>query len=250
MKRICSFPSLGTVGILILSLALFLGPAKPGWAEDAVAVPAQKGGAESSGEDPKKSDSETLLVDMFKKESNITNSLGMVLVWLKEGFRVGRHEVTQEQYETLAESNPSRFSGPWRPVENVTWTEANQFCLRLTEKELKAGKLPKGYSYSLPTEKQWEYFVGDARIEDAITSHLGDRHTTQNVGGLGSNEFGLFDVRGNVWEWCVGSVARGSSWMSHGDYIFIPFRYVGQPDQRYDDVGFRILLQGSPASAK
>jgi formylglycine-generating enzyme required for sulfatase activity len=250
VKRIDFLPSLSIVGILIASLSVLIELSVPGQADDAPPAPAPKAGAEASGEDAKKAEAEAVLVDMFKKESNITNSLGMVLVWLPEGYRAARFEVTQQQYEAQTTNNPSRFSGPTRPVENVTWIEASQFCRQLTENELKAGKLPKGYAYSLPTEKQWEYFVGDARLEDAITSFLGDRNRTESVGGLGPNNFGLYDVRGNVWEWCDDTVARGASWMSHGDYIFVPFRYVGQPDQRYDDVGFRIILQGSPASSK
>jgi len=246
VKRINFLLSPPFIGILIASLSVLIEFPTPVRAQDATPVAAPKAVDPAADDDAKKA--EAVLQDMFKKESGITNSLGMVFVWLKEGYRVGKYEVTQQQYEALTGTNSSRFSGPLRPVENVTFNEASRFCQQLTETELKAGKLPKGYAYSLPTEQQWEHFVGDARLEDAITSFLGDRRTTENVGGLGPNSFGLHDVRGNVWEWSGGAVGRGASWMSHGDYIFVPFRYVAQPDQRYDDVGFRLVLQGSPAS--
>jgi len=187
---------------------------------------------------------------MFKKESDITNSLGMVMVWIKGDYRVGKYEVTQSQFEELTGSNPSKFSGPSHPVESVTWNEALEFCQQLTEKEQKAGKLPKAYFYSLPTEKQWEHYVDNAKLTDAITSNFGDRRKTEDVGGLGPNDFGLYDTRGNVWEWCTDNVARGGSWMSYGDYIYTWFRYVGDPQQRYPDIGFRIVLQVNPNSNK
>ncbi len=235
---------------MILSLAILVAPFGAARADDAPPIQPPKGESKSDDGDPKKVDPETVLLDMFKKESDTTNSLGMVLVWVKAGYRVAKYEVMQSQYEQLTGANPSRFSGPSHPVESVTWIEATQFCKQLTEKEQKAGKLPKAYSYSLPTEKQWEYFVDNAKLEDAITSYLGDRRKTEDVGGLGPNDFGLYDVRGNVWEWCTDTVARGSSWMSYEDYIWVPFRFIGESERRYDDIGFRIILQGDPNSGK
>jgi formylglycine-generating enzyme required for sulfatase activity len=212
-------------------------------AADPPAAPVAQAEAKATDGDEKKVDPETALVDMFKKESNLTNTLGMVMVWVKEGYRVGKFEVTQSAYQELTDSNPSKFKSPSQPVENVTWTEAVQFCQQLTEKEQKAGKLPKTFSYSLPTEKQWEYYVDHAKLEDAITSYLGDRRHPENVGLLPANELGLHDTRGNVFEWCSNIVARGGSWMSYGDYIWVWFRFVGDSQQRYDDIGFRIILQ-------
>jgi formylglycine-generating enzyme required for sulfatase activity len=96
----------------------------------------------------------------------------------------------------------------------------------------------------LPSEEQWEFFVDQANLKDGITSHLGDRRNPENVGGLGPNKYGLHDVRGNVWEWCSTPVARGGSWRSYEDYLELAFRYAGTPDLSYDDIGFRVILEG------
>jgi formylglycine-generating enzyme required for sulfatase activity len=128
-------------------------------------------------------------------------------------------------------------------VEQVSWNQAREFCRKLTQREIKEGTLPKEYGYALPTQQQWESFMADANLEDAITSHLGDRRATENVGGLRPNKLGLYDVRGNVWEWCAEPVARGGSWRSHEDYLDPDFRFVGSPDLQYDDIGFRVVLQ-------
>jgi formylglycine-generating enzyme required for sulfatase activity len=139
-------------------------------------------------------------------------------------------------------TNPSKFPGAGHPVDNVTWEEADAFCKRLTESEQKDGKLPKTFYYALPTEAQWEYYVDEANIKDAITSYLGDRRNPENVGGTRPNKFGLYDVRGNVWEWCSSPVARGGSWRTFEDWLEISFRYIGASGTRYDDIGFRCVL--------
>jgi len=185
---------------------------------------------------------EAALVDFFSKKEDRTNTLGMAMVWVPAGYRVGKCEVTQQQYEELMGGNPSKFVGPQQPVERVSWTEANDFCQKLTEKERKEGKLPKTYEYALPTEKQWEYYVDNAALKDAFTSFLGDRRQPVDVGLLPANDYGLHDVRGNVWEWCSSPVARGGSYVSYEDYLQIDFRYVGTPELKYEDIGFRCIL--------
>jgi formylglycine-generating enzyme required for sulfatase activity len=70
-------------------------------------------------------------------------------------FWMGIYPVTQQQYETIMGTNPSRFKGENRPVENVSWHDAVEFCERLTK--LVAGLLPEGYVFRLPTEAEWEY---------------------------------------------------------------------------------------------
>jgi len=217
---------------------------------DAVAPkPAEKAAAEpkKEGAEPKKEtaeDPKAKLLAMFKKEETITNTLGMVMVWVPKGYRVSRYEVTQREFEKIMKSNPSKFKGDSRPVENVTWEEAAEFCRKLTQKEQAEEKLPTSFHYALPTEEQWEYYVDEATLQEAITSYLGDRRNTENVGGLAPNQFGLYDVRGNVWEWCSSPVARGGSWRTFEDWLAIGFRYVGEPGTRYDDIGFRCVLMG------
>jgi formylglycine-generating enzyme required for sulfatase activity len=185
------------------------------------------------------------LLELFESDSDITNSLGMLLVHVPQGYRVAQYEVTQAQYQEVMGSNPSKFQGPQRPVEQVSWSNAKTFCERLTQKDKDAGVIPPGYAYALPTESQWEYYVDEARIDDSITSHLGDRRNTENVGGLPPNQFGLHDTRGNVWEWCATPVARGGSWQSHEDYLAIAFRFTGDPNLKFDDIGFRVVLQAA-----
>ena len=184
------------------------------------------------------------LLALFREEKSITNTLGMVMVWVDKGYRVSQYETTQRKFERVMKTNPSKFKGDSRPVENVTWEEAGEFCKKLTEKERAEGRLPKEFYYTLPAEEQWEYYVDEASLKDAITSELGDRRNTENVGGLGPNKFGLYDVRGNVWEWCSAPVARGGSWRTFEDWLAISFRYVGTPGTRYDDIGFRCVLLG------
>ena len=216
-------------------------PAKPA-EKDATQI--KKEGAEPKTEAavPGTEDPKAKLLAMFKKQESITNTLGMVMVWVPKGYRVSRYEATQRDFEQIMKQNPAKFKGDFRPVENVTLDEAREFCKKLTEKEQAEGKLPKTFSYALPSEEQWEYYVDEAALKDAITSYLGDRRNTENVGGLGPNQFGLYDVRGNVWEWCSTPVARGGSWRTFEDWLAISFRYVAAPDTRYDDIGFRCVL--------
>jgi formylglycine-generating enzyme required for sulfatase activity len=79
-------------------------------------------------------------------------------VTITRGFWMGRYEVTQGEYQTVMGSNPSKFSGNTnRPVEQVSWFDATNYCAKLTERERTAGRLRAGYVYRLPTEAEWEY---------------------------------------------------------------------------------------------
>jgi formylglycine-generating enzyme required for sulfatase activity len=78
-------------------------------------------------------------------------------VTLTKGFYLGKYEVTQAQWEKVMGSNPSHFKGATLLVEKVSWDEAIKFCEKLTQTEKAAGRLPKGHTYTLPTEAQWEY---------------------------------------------------------------------------------------------
>jgi formylglycine-generating enzyme required for sulfatase activity len=147
-------------------------------------------------------------------------------------FYLAAHPVTQEQYERLTGTNPSRFTpprggGPDHPVECVTWDEAVEFCRRLSEQpqERQAGR-----RFRLPTEAEWEYACRAGTTQPfaygpALTADLANFDSTGAYGGpsapaparttpvgsFAANNFGLHDMHGNVWEWCA-------DWYGHDSY--------------------------------
>jgi formylglycine-generating enzyme required for sulfatase activity len=152
-------------------------------------------------------------------------------VTITQPFWMGRYEVTQAQYQAVMGSNPSLFQGAsWpnaanRPVERVWWFNAVVYCDALTVQEAAAGRLPVGYEYRLPTEAEWEYCC---RAGTTTEFHYGPTlacgqanfgysyHTSSScsspggvqtavVGGYAPNAWGLYDMHGNVWEWCLDS---------------------------------------------
>jgi formylglycine-generating enzyme required for sulfatase activity len=152
-------------------------------------------------------------------------------VALTAAFWMGRYEVTQAQYEALMGVNPSRFQGagssPMLPVEQVTWHDARAYCAALTTREAALGNVPPGYEYRLPTEAEWEYacragtttefhygtdlVCADARFFYSNHANTGcnvpSTAATAPVGSYSPNAFGLFDMHGNVLEWCLDSFA-------------------------------------------
>jgi formylglycine-generating enzyme required for sulfatase activity len=152
-------------------------------------------------------------------------------------FFLGKYPVTQQQYKAVMGTNPSCFGGANRPVEKVTWNDATEFCRRLSQKT--------GRQYRLPSEAEWEYacragtatqfYFGETITTDLVNydgNHTYgsapkgiDRKKTTDVGSFPPNAFGLYDMHGNVWEWCQdvwhdnykGAPTDGSAWSSGGD---------------------------------
>ena len=175
---------------------------------------------------------------------------GMPMVWIPDGYWAGKYEVTQRVYGLITGSNPSTFRNPDRPVETVSWDDAVAFCDKLNEEERRAGKLPGGFHYSLPTELQWETFSADASLDLAATSRNTTLSSTQEVGASEPNKYGLYDTIGNVWEWCLDTSGndtthslRGGSWLSSIDN-FPSADTRNSAGEKYADrfTGFRVVL--------
>jgi formylglycine-generating enzyme required for sulfatase activity len=151
------------------------------------------------------------------------------LVTLTNTFLMGKCEVTQGEYKALMTVNPSYFSGVSnRPVEQVSWDDAQEYCRRLTTGQRQAGCLPPGWVYRLPTDAEWEYacragtttpfsvgpdLVSGVANFDGYYEYYGGIGEVYNpngvhlwktaaVGGYAPNPWGLCDMHGNVWEWC------------------------------------------------
>jgi formylglycine-generating enzyme required for sulfatase activity len=171
----------------------------------------------------------------------MTNSIGMVLVAMPSGIWVGKYEVTQAEYRRVMWSNPSKFVNDRHPVERVTWHAANAFCQKLTEKE--RPKLPAGKVYSLPTEKQWDEFLGGQKFDDLSGGGVTGTAEPSVVGQSNpSNSFGLFDVLGNVWEWCLDDATGGQKVIKGGAFDSAKYNQALAPDVQNSNCGFRCVL--------
>ncbi len=195
-------------------------------------------------------------------------------VTLHNDFYIGKYEVTQAQWNAIMPNNPSNWKGNNLPVEQVTWHEAMEFCSKLNQK----GLAPSGWKFTLPTESQWEYaahgghkrtryykYSGSDNIDAVAWYGSNSSSQTHPVGQKKSNDLGLHDMSGNVWEWCldnykdksndavaefsrdndsVGSsrVLRGGSWSNIAGYCRSAYRYCWNPEGRYVSLGFRLAL--------
>ncbi len=183
-------------------------------------------------------------------------------VEIKADFWMGRYEVTQAQYKAMMGENLSRFKGDKLPVEKVSFENAKQFCDKLNEKVNK--------KFSLPSEAQWEYACragtktpfhfgttmssGLANYNDMFQSEPKKKNKTQvrttDVGSFPANPWGLFDMHGNVIEWCTDwydadkkqIVVRGGSWVHNPDYCRSAKRGYNFPLARVHDIGFRVCF--------
>jgi uncharacterized protein (TIGR03067 family) len=198
-------------------------------------------------------------------------------VRLSKPFYLGVHEVTQAQYERVMGANPSHFKGPRRPVETVSWEDAVEFCKTLSAlpEEKTAGRV-----YRLPTEAEWEYacragtrtHFSFANAPDDLGEYAwfteNSSGTTHLVGRRSASALGLYDMHGNVWEWCAdwfgeytvpsmddpvgpptGSdrVIRGGSWFAPAGDCRSAVRVGMAPNSRYSVLGFRVIAVHSDA---
>ena len=184
-------------------------------------------------------------------------------------FWLGAHEVTQDQWLRVMDTNPSHFTGDGRrPVEEITWHDVQEFLTRLNASS------PDG-RFRLPTEAEWEYACragtttpfgtgtsldrGQANVAADIEDSMAGRGATTRVGSFAPNAWGLYDMHGNVWEWtaddhcpypagdhqppaCGGplKVIRGGSWYYEADSARCALRYTHRPQDRGFSLGFRV----------
>jgi formylglycine-generating enzyme required for sulfatase activity len=190
-------------------------------------------------------------------------------VTLTQPFYLGRFEVTQEQWAQVMDDNPSGFTGPKLPVDSVSWDDCQRFLAKLAERT--------GRKFALPTEAQWEYACragtttrwsfGD---NDAVAGDHGwiagnSGGGTYPVGGKKPNPWGLYDMYGNVWEWCAdwyakhaypagavtdptgpatgaSRVLRGGGWGVDPDNARSACRNCAGPESGHNGTGFRCVM--------
>lgn len=206
---------------------------------------------------------------------------GHVKVKISHPFWIDKYPMTQALYEKVMGTNPSEFKGSDRPVENISWFQAVEFCNELSRQAgldlvytIKDKQVKIDYDkigFRLPNEAEWEYAcLGKTQRERygelaKIAWYLkNSKKQTQPVGKKEGNEYGLYDMLGNIWEWCndwysstypaepqtdpIGPVEgcdrilRGGSWSNWADRIRATHRYCQGPYMRNNNKGFRVTL--------
>ncbi len=177
-------------------------------------------------------------------------------------FYLGKYQVTQAQWQAVMGNNPSYFNGENLPVERVSWEDAQKFCQKLSQQTSK--------TYRLPTEAEWEYAcragttaANAGNLDDIAWYDKNSERKTHPVGQKKPNSFGIYDMHGNVWEWCQDwydnysstsqtnptgpqkgedRVLRGGSWGYDQDFARAVSRDDFPPSNRVSSVGFRVVV--------
>ncbi|MDO5581047.1 MAG: formylglycine-generating enzyme family protein [Planctomycetia bacterium] len=196
---------------------------------------------------------------------------------MEQGFWMLESEVTQEMWESIMGNNPSGFKGKYLPVEQITWSDCQKFLDKLNR--IKNPKLP--YKVDLPTEEEWEYACragtqtpfSFGKILNGNQANCNGQEpygTTERgpllqkttpVKSYEPNAWGLYDMHGNVWEWCSSSfssdpeqdakvpesrrmrMVRGGGWLDCGEYCRASNAWHNPPDAHYDGLGFRLVIR-------
>jgi formylglycine-generating enzyme required for sulfatase activity len=218
-------------------------------------------------------------------DSNYDNK--QVFFRISEPYYLGKYPITQAEWEKIMGNNPSSFKNrPNCPIDSVSWEDCLEFINRINSRTDK--------KYRLPTEAEWEYaaiggiekkkyfFSGSDKLdevgwfelnsknlsEDKITHSFSQTSQlffgTQNVGLKKPNQLGLYDMSGNIWEWCLNSfdtyeklsnlkptlqktdgykVFRGGGWNCGDNECYVTYRNRGYANSKFSDLGFRVLLQ-------
>lgn len=185
-------------------------------------------------------------------------------------FYIGKYEVTQKEWESVCGTNPAIFKGDSLPIHNVNYYDIQKFIALLNEKT--------GSKYRLPTEAEWEYaarggnltnnfiYSGSNDINQVAWSHINSNKVIHKVGTKLPNELGIYDMSGNVFEWCsdwynreyysispkenpkgpkegLSKVLRGGAWyLSFPSFCRVAFRDSAQPELKNECIGFRLVL--------
>lgn len=181
-------------------------------------------------------------------------------------YYIGETVVTQALWQAVMGENPSHFTGNSQyPVENVSWNDSQEFINKLNQLT--------GLNFRLPTEAEWEFaarggnksmdykYAGSNNIGDVAWYNDNSDNTTHIVKDKEPNELGLYDMSGNVWEWCndwyvryntasqsnptdpaIGYVLRGGGWCDFAGYCRVSYRDHDEPHYRNFSLGFRLAL--------
>ena len=218
-----------------------------------------------------------------EKKSGLSEDFVLIDGGDMDPFYISKYEVTQELYQSVTGANPSNFKGKQRPVETVSWYDAIRFCNMLSKKD---GKTPvysvngntdvdswnytahighrinrkvkmdiSADGYRLPTKEEWKFaaaggedftYAGSDDIDEVAWYKGNSGDATHKVGQKKANGYGLYDMSGNVWEWCWDSndygdrYCCGGCWCNDDSGCKVDDEFYPNPCSRYGGVGFRV----------